>query len=347
MVTIGRNEQQRYRHLWFSLTLVFTVVSLSSRAGAQLGGKPEKSSFTVSYTQASGAFTPLWVAQEAGLFKKHGLDASLKLLNSQVALQALVAGDVDVISSGPDLVNARLQSVPVKYIGGSLQRFIFQLWGAKGIGSLAELKGKTIAVTTPRTSTEIAAREALKKTGVISDKDVSFLYVQTIPAILTAIMNDKTSAGTLSAPNTLKARDAGLTLLIDIAQINVPGLHLAYGTTEKIIKSNPNLLYAFMKAAAEATILARQNPAIAKKAIGKFTDTNDAKMIDGTYEQFAPYWDANLAVHTEPIQGQLTYLDDKEFPRAKEARAGDFIDNSFADYLKSSGFLQSLGATKQ
>ncbi|HEX2930151.1 MAG TPA: hypothetical protein VHV54_10580, partial [Candidatus Binatia bacterium] len=171
--------------------------------------------------------------------------------------------------------------------------------------------------------------------------------VQTIPAILTAIMNDKTSAGALSAPNTLKARDASLTLLIDIAQINVPGLHLAYGTTEKIIKSNPNLLYAFMKAAAEATILARQNPAVAKKAIGKFTDTDDAKMIDGTYEQFAPYWDANLALRTEPIQGQLMYLDDKEFPRAKEARAGDFIDNSFADYLKSSGFLQNLSVTKQ
>src|SRR6266446_4911827 len=114
MVTIGRNEERRYRQFWFSLVLVFALFSLSSRAGAQLGGKPEKSNFTVSYTQASGAFTPLWVAQEAGLFKKHGLDASLKLLNSQVALQALVAGEVDVISSGPDLVNARLQNVPEK-----------------------------------------------------------------------------------------------------------------------------------------------------------------------------------------------------------------------------------------
>jgi len=190
-------------------------------------------------------------------------------------------------------------------------------------------------------------REAIKKTAVISEKDVSFLYVQSIPAILTAIINGKTSAGTLSAPNTLKARDAGLSLLIDIAQINVPGLHLAYGTTEKSIKSNPNLLYAFMKATAEATMLARQNPAVAKKAIGKFTDTNDASIIDGTYEQFAPYWDAALAVHNEPIQGQLLYLDEREFPRAKDARAGDFIDNSFAEFLKTSGFLQSLGAPKQ
>src|SRR3954471_5278109 len=118
MVTIGRNEKRRYRQLWFSLALVFTVVSFSSRAFAQLGGKPEKSNLTISYTQASGAFTPLWVAQEAGLFKKHGLDTSLKILNSQVAHQAMIAGELDVISSGPELVNARLQGVPAKYIGG-------------------------------------------------------------------------------------------------------------------------------------------------------------------------------------------------------------------------------------
>ena len=342
----GRNRRRRCWRVWIFLAVLFAFFSFPIPGGAQLGGQPEKRNFTISYTQASGAFTTLWVAQEAGLFKKHGLEATFKVLNSQVAAQALVAGEVDVISTGPDLVNMRLQGAPVKYIGGTLQRFIFQLWGAKGLNSLAELKGKTIAVTTPRTSTEIATRESLKKTGVISDKDVSFLYLQTIPAILTAVLGGKTSAGTLSAPNTLKARDSGLSLLLDIAQTNVPGLHLAYGTTERSIKSNPNSLYAFLKAVAEATVLSKLNPAVAKRAIGKYTETNDSKMIDGTYEQFAPYWDAILAVRSEPIQGQLMYLDEKEFPRAKDARASDFIDNSFAENLKTSGFLQALGPTK-
>jgi NitT/TauT family transport system substrate-binding protein len=342
MAPTGQTRRSRCRRVWILFALISAFFSFPIRGGAQLGGRPEKSNWTISYTQASGAFTTLWVAQETGLFKKHGLDATLKLLNSQVAAQALMAGEVDVISVGPEFVNARLQGAPVKYIGGTLQRFIFQLWAVKGINSLAELKGKTVAVTTPRTSTEIATREALKKTGVLSDKDVSFLYAQSIPAILSSLLSGKTSAGTLSAPNTLKARDAGLNLLLDIAQTNVPGLHLAYGTTEKIIKANPNSLYAFLKAVSEATVLSKNNPSVAKKAIGKYTETDDAKMIDGTYEQFAPYWDANLAVRSEAIQGQLMYLDEKEFPRAKDARAGDFTDNSFAEKLKSSGFLQAL-----
>src|SRR4029434_3794059 len=189
----GRGSRQgRHR---ICLSVMFTFFAFPLPGAAQLGGKPEKSNFTISYTQASGAFTPLWVAQEAGNFKKHGLDVTLKLLNSQVAAQALVAGEVAVISVGPEFVNARLQGAPVKYIGGTLQRFIFQLWGAKGVNTIADLKGKTVAVTTPKTSTEIATREALKKTNVVSDKDVSFIYVQTIPAILSSIIGGKTSAG--------------------------------------------------------------------------------------------------------------------------------------------------------
>ncbi len=68
--------------------------------------------------------------------------------------------------------------------------------------------------------------------------------------------------------------------------------------------------------------------------------------MEGRFGQFVPYWDAALAVRREPIQGQLMYLDEKDFPRLKEAKPADFVDNSFADALKSSGFLQSLGLTK-
>ena len=66
-------------------------------------------------------------------------------------------------------------------------------------------------------------------------------------------------------------------------------------------------------------------------------------MIDDTYEQFAPYWDTGLAMKSESVQAQLSYLGEKEFPRVKDARPTDFFENSFVENLKRSGFLQSLG----
>lgn len=325
--------------------LVLALISPLSFA-AEVGGKPEKSDVTVTYAQVSGAFTPIWVAYEAGLFKKYGLNATLQLLTPQTSAQAVISEKADFYTDGPDLINARLHGGEVKYFGGTMQRFVFQLWGAKEITSVQQLKGKSVAASTPRAALDTATREALKKNGLVPDKDVSILYVQTVPAILTSITSGKTSAGTLSAPNTLKAKEAGLTLLVDIGKLNIPGLQVTYGTTDNYLKSNPNTVYAFLKAIAEAVVLSRKEPAVAKKAIAKYAKIEDAPTLDGTYEAFAPYWDLNLAVRADAIQAQFGYMDEKEFPQAKNADPKEFFDNSFVETLEKAGFLKSIGMAK-
>jgi len=320
----------------------FFIVSLAF-AASEVGGRPEKTEIVVTYPQPSGAFTHIWVAYEAGLFKKYGLAAKLQLLNPQVSAQAVISGEADFYTDGPDLINARLRGGEVKYFGGTIQQFVFQMWGAKEITSVQQLKGKAVAASTPRAALDTATREALKKSGLVPDKDVKILYVQTVPAILSSVISEKTSAGTLSAPNTLKAKEAGLNLLVDIGRLNIPGLQVTYGTTEKYLKNNPNTIYAFLKAIAEAVVLSKKDPAAAKKAIAKYGQIDDPKMVDGTYEQFAPYWDMNLRVRGDAIQAQFNYMDEKEFPQAKNADPKEFIDNSFVDSLEKSGFFQKIG----
>jgi hypothetical protein len=51
----------------------------------------------------------------------------------------------------------------------------------------------------------------------------------------------------------------------------------------------------------------------------------------------------SLAVRLEAIRAQFEYLDQKEFPSAKNADPKDFFDNSFVDSLAKSGFLNNLG----
>lgn len=310
---------------------------------ADLGGKPEKSDVVVSYAQPSGAFTPIWVAYEAGLLKKHGLNANLQLLTPQVSAQAVISEEVDFYTDGPDLINARLRGGQVKYFGGTMQQLVFQIWGAKEFKSVQELKGKTIAASTPRAALDTATREALKKNGLVPDRDVQILYVQTVPAILSSVLGGKTAAGTLSAPNTLKAKESGLNMLVDIGKLNIPAFQVAYGTTEKYLKNNPNTVYAFLKAIAEGVVLSRKDPGVAKKAIGKYAKIEDAPTIDGTYDAFAPYWAMNLAVRPEAIKAQFEYLDEKESANAKNADPKDFYDNSFVEALSKSGFLKNLG----
>jgi len=65
--------------------------------------------------------------------------------------------------------------------------------------------------------------------------------------------------------------------------------------------------------------------------------------VDGTFEAFAPYWAMNLAVRPEAIRGQFDYLDEKEFPNAKNADPKEFFDNSFVNALEKTGFFQKIG----
>src|SRR5262249_45663157 len=221
--------------IWLVWLAGVMVLTATHGLAAEVGGKPEKVDVTVTYAQASGAFTPIWVANDAGLFKKYGLNAKLQLLNPQVSAQAVIAEEADFYTDGPDLINARLHGGQVKYFGGTMQQLVFQMWGAKEIAAGKDVKGKTVEGGAAR---DTATRETLKRNGLTPDKDVQILYVQTVPAILSSILGGKTAAGTLSAPNTLKAKEAGLNLLVDVGKLNIPALQVAYGTTEKYLKNN-------------------------------------------------------------------------------------------------------------
>ena len=326
------------------LGLIFVLTCPLTAVGAEIGGKPEKGEVTIAYVSLSAAFTPLFVAAEAGLFAKHGLKVKLQFLNTAVAVNGLLAEEVDLCVDGPALITPRLGGARFKYFGAYMQRYVFQIWGAKEISKMEQLKGKTVAVFIPRGAIDIATRETLKKHGLIPDSDVKITYVQQgTPAILSGIVTGNTSAGTLSAPATLEAQKAGLNLLADIAELNIPGLQGAYGATEKFLSNNPNTIYAFAKAMAEGVVLARKDSAGAKKAIGKYAKSDDPKILDASYDAYAPYIETSLAVRDQVIRAELGYLDPKEFPQAKNANSKEFFDNSFVDNLDRSGFFATIG----
>jgi NitT/TauT family transport system substrate-binding protein len=341
----------REKALWccwsviFILGMVLGLMSSPSFAASDAGARPEKTEIVVAYPQPSGVFTPLYVSYEAGLFKKHGLEIRLQVLNPQSTLQAVISGSADLAASG-DMVNARLQGARVKFFAGGVQQYVFQMWGAKDITDIQQLKGKTMAVSVPGAATDSSAREVLKRNGLSADKDVKFIYLQTIPAILSAVVTGNAAAGVLSAPNTLKAREAGLNLLADIGKFNIFGLQSAYWATEQYLKDNPNVIYAFLKAVAEGTILSRRDPAGAQRAIAKHVKLDDPKMVNETYSVFEPYMVLSLALRPEAIQAQLAYLDEKQFPQARNADVKEFFDNSFVENLERSGFFQKIGLSK-
>jgi NitT/TauT family transport system substrate-binding protein len=124
---------------------------------------------------------PIYVAQEKGFFKKHGVD--IDIITSRgggEAMKAYIAGEVQIVATGfPEVGLMRARSVDVELFFAQMSRAPFALIVRKGLGlkSVADLKGKTIAVTSPGSLTANLTRYFVQQAGLNSDKDVSLVSV--------------------------------------------------------------------------------------------------------------------------------------------------------------------------
>jgi ABC-type nitrate/sulfonate/bicarbonate transport system substrate-binding protein len=299
----------------------------------------ELSELRINYGAVSAAYTPVWVGHEEGLFAKYGFKTDPRLIGAATEVQALLGGSLDIINGGPELVDTRLQGGDVVYIAGMVNRFVFSLYSKPDLQKFGDLKGKAIGATQPNSSTDFAVRILLKEAGLVPGKDVNILYVKGVPEILAAILQGTVAAGVLSPPTTLKARQAGLKELVNITDKNIPSIQASVGTTGDFIKKRPDAVKRYLQAYIEALKFIRSEPVRTKKAISKYTNTNNQEDLDESYRAFEVAWERVPSMSPAAIQ---TLLDFSQNPAAKSAKASQFINNSFIAELDRSGFIDQV-----
>ena len=102
----------------------------------------------IGYSSISGAYTPIWVAHDAGYFAKEGLQDDIILIPSGTQLaQVTVAGEIEIGSlNGSSAIAAALQGADLKIIGNSGNKMVFSLYVRPEIKSVEGLKGKKSAL---------------------------------------------------------------------------------------------------------------------------------------------------------------------------------------------------------
>jgi len=122
-------------------------------------------------------YLPLFVGMRAGLFKEEGLEVQWLVVNTSVVITALMGGELDVAGSAGSAMRAAARGAPLKGIFFTHQRSTFVLIGAPEIKKVQDLKGKVIGITSPGSSTELAASMVLEHHGMNPKKDVTFFSV--------------------------------------------------------------------------------------------------------------------------------------------------------------------------
>ncbi len=320
--------------LFFSTVFLLTLVA--QRPVLALAQEP---SLRAVYNAISGVMAPIWVAQEANLFAKHGVNVDLKYLAATTAVQAMVAGSEDIGLVGNQGVDAKLEGADLIYVASSLPTFVFQIYARPEIKSFADLKGKVAAVTQPAASTDYAMRIVLKRNGLEPDKDVKILYAQDMNAVFTSVKMGYAAAGIMSAPTSLKAQSAGLKSILNVTALKIPFLFTAVLTSPKVIREKNEAVMRFLRAYIEAMALVRKDRETTLRSMGKYLKTSDREVLESVYDE---YKDVFPQVPLMTAAEVKAVLDASKSPKAKQMKLEDFFDNSLVQKIQASGFIDSV-----
>ena len=293
------------------------------------------------YNALGGTMSPAWVAQDLGLFTKHGLQHSLNYLAATTAVQAIVGGTEEIGLVGNQGIDVALEGADTVYIASTAARFIFRLYGDPSIKTVADLKGKTIAATQPAASTDYASRMLLRRFGLVPDKDVKILYAGSSPALLTTLKAGNAAAGLMNAPVIFQAQELGLKQILNVTELNIPFIFVGVVTTRKALQQKPDAIDRYLRGYTEAISIILRDKETALKVMGKYMKTDNRQTLEAVYEEHAPVFQRVPFMTKEAVQA---VLDVAKSPRAAQAKPEDFFDNSFLQKLEASGFINSLYA---
>jgi NitT/TauT family transport system substrate-binding protein len=231
-------------------------------------------------------FAPLTLAKEAGLFKKNGLDVSIKKIPQKDRHLAIASGDVQCAAT-------TVETWVVWNANGVATTQIFQLdksFGAdgmvvrNGVAKIADLKGKTVAASAPGTAPYFTLAWMLKKNG-LSVKDVKVVTLEPQAAANAFVAN----AGDLDAAmtyepylSTVRAKpEAGK---IIATTLDYPMVMDTFGCTPKFLKDNPKAAKALADSYFEAVDMIKRDPKKSFEIMGA-----DVKQTGEAFEKSQAY----------------------------------------------------------
>ena len=297
----------------FIATVAFGVALIATPAAAQTKVSIGISGWT--------GFAPLTLAKEAGIFAKNGLDVTIKKIPQASRHLAIASGDIQCAAT-------TVETWVVWNANGVATTQIFQLdksYGADGmvvrnnIGSIKDVKGKTVAASAPGTAPYFTLAWFLKKNG-LTVKDVTVVNMEPGPAAQAFLAGQNDVAMTyepyLSAVR--EKPDAGK---IIATTLDYPMIMDTFGCTPKFLSENEAAAKALTTSYFDAVAMIKAEPAKSYEIMGA-----DVKQPGDKFEASAKY---------------LRWQDQEA---NKKFFAGEFatFSKEAADLLKEIGIIKEI-----
>ena len=294
----------------------------------------------------SSSTLSLWIAQEQGIFTKHGIEAQTILIRGGPTLVAsLMTGDIDTaFTSGVSVLGAAAQGIDVKMLTSISSRVSWKLMAAPQIRKAPDLRGKRFGVQSIVGSTWMYSMLALEQIGLDPRRDnITFLPIGDPVTMAHALETGRIDAVVLDPVLSRGLMNKGFSLLLDLfeAKVSFPGLGL--GVTRAFLEKNDSIVEKVVTALTEslAFIHGPANKPIVQKSMMKNLRMTDPSAAENGYQ------DHLLTLNRKPypsleglrIAQRLMTLQN---PKIAALKIEDLIDSRFVRQLDETGFIDRV-----
>lgn len=289
----------------------------------------DATAITISHSQKTVDFLPLWIAADAGYFKQRGLNVTVRYLPAQEGIPALLTGEVQVAGVGAsDAASAQAQGARLKAVVTLTPVLTFQFWARRDHASAAGLKGQRIGITSTTGSLYSGTLLALKKLG-LKPSDVILTPLGGVVNVNSALMAGSIVAAASHPPATYKFKQAGMVDLVDLPKSKIPSISAGLWVTDAYLKGHHDIVQKVVDAVVEGLHRERSDRAYAESEIAKYLGVKNKAELDFTYDFYI-----NEVLAPEPIPEAAQIKGDIDAlvasnPKVKNVDVASMFDQSF------------------
>jgi NitT/TauT family transport system substrate-binding protein len=323
------------------LLIGLLVVVHAPLLNATAQDKPPKKIYWGVSTLSPNLWIP-WIAKEAKIFEKNGLDVEPVLLRgSGQTSQAMVSGSLFASSvAQPAVMLADLNGADLVNVAHGIAAQGSKLMVKPEIRKLEDLKGKKIGISSLGSAGDLLFGYVLRKYGIDTNREVFWLAVGNTAERLQALYSGSVDAADLTFPADAQAERKGFRVLLDAKkEIVYPTASVV--TRRKTIREDRDTVMRFVRSYVEGIAFLKQNKEFSQKVLAKYLRTNDPEYLEGAYTIFKQ----DFIATPYPITKGLEAIYDIVAFRRPEIRSHspeEFVDTSFVAELDKSGFIKKL-----
>ena len=296
----------------------------------------------VSYGAISGSMAQTWVAKEARLFDKHGLDVNLVYISGGPrSIMSLIGGSVQFVNhSGMPALEAYQRGADTALIASPMNQLEHALVVQKNITGTEQLRGKILGMSTAGSLTDILLREGLRLNN-IAEKDVTILPVGDLGARLSGLQTGRIHGAIIAGIQTLTAHKLGFRTLIDYSKLPLEIAGSGILVRRSYVTKNPDLTLRFLKAWIEGLYLLKAKPDFALTVLKKYVASQDNEVLTTIYNLYKE----RLMLKPTPtvnVAKSMLYLLSRSSPQVGGVSPEGFVEARYVNELESSGFFDEM-----